>query len=231
MRWRPEGQWILQWASKDLEESPIIKKGWSPRQTDLSAVYQCTWWTTPGLFWPSGKVSELCTGWWAERTSAGRTTRDGPGGCCQHLRESRRYIVDLSKQKKACADLQERLHDAPYNYLVDAEQPGCPASSGHRRSPHLTASVAEGSWWLHHSVSPPCQQTPGDQTNKTSRLIGLKHDIQMVPHMETLSGLTLFVWPFCVYSTPMARLPSKRILVVMQRTSAFRLARGNAGLR
>lgn len=53
-------------------------------------VYRCTWWTTPGLFWPSGKVSGLCTGWWVECTSAGHTAQGGPGGCCQHLIDNKR---------------------------------------------------------------------------------------------------------------------------------------------
>lgn len=56
----------------------------------LSLGYPCTWWTTPGLSWPSGKVSEICTRWWAECTSAGRTAQGGPGGCCQHLRDRKK---------------------------------------------------------------------------------------------------------------------------------------------
>lgn len=160
-------------------------------------VYRCTWWTTPGLFWPSGKVSGLCTGWWAACTSAGCTAQGGPGGCCQHLTDSRRGEERKSGLKwtqliSQWVSLNTKASaETTCLYLVDAEQPGCPASSGRRRSPRLTASVAEGSWWLLRSVSPPCLQTPGDQTSDQS-----KDNTPNTRHPTNISNFIVPSYPF-----------------------------------
>ena len=44
-------------------------------------------------------------------------------------------------------------------------------------------------------------------------------------------NLTLLVSPFCMYSTPIALVPSNRMRVVRQRTSAFKLGRDSTGRR
>lgn len=51
-----------------------------------SIAHQWTDWATPGLSWPCGKVSGLCTGWWAECSAAARTAPNDPAGYCQHLK-------------------------------------------------------------------------------------------------------------------------------------------------